>query len=155
MLLSTQNLILLGQKGSSNLHSTNMYIFNAYLFIVVIYSQHNYFLYPLKFSAPASKKLVCVRSGAILLPGISAVCMPRSGGEAKGGKHVKSDTCMILLRQKLPNLENTCFCHVLRVPQNTHADVAAVLDDELEHCWSQSHKTRTARSGTQKTFLIN
>ena len=82
-------------------------------------------------------------------------------GELKSGqKHVKSDTSKILfnVQTKLPNLESTSFCHVLtifRSALNTHADVAAVLDDELEHCWSQSHKTRTARSGTQKTFLIN
>ena len=162
-IISAQNLILLGQKDYSNLHSTNMYstslLRSTYDLWCSTYSQHNYFLYPLKFSAPASKKLVCVRSGAILWQGISAICMQRLPRRAKKwAKTCEKWHIHDFVQTKLTNLESKSFCHVLtifRSALNTHADVAAVLDDELEHCWSQSHKTRTARSGTQKTFLIN
>ena len=119
-IISAQNLILLGQKDYSNLHSTNMYSTSlrrsTYDLWCSTYSQHNYFLYPLKFSAPASKKLVCVRSGAILWQGISAICMQRLPRRAKKwAKTCEKWHVQDFVQTKLPNLESTSFCHVLTI----------------------------------------
>ena len=119
-IITAQNLILLGQKDYSNLHSTNMYstslLRSTYDLWCSTYSQHNYFLYPLKFSAPASKKLVCVRSGAILWQGISAICMQRLPRRAKKwAKTCEKWHIHDFVQTKLPNLESTSFCHVLTI----------------------------------------